>query len=130
MFAAGVAFPVGMVVMAAVDVGVKGQPSPQKVLHCPVGAAGDPAEHGDPRLSRSVFCPAADAAADQAVHALLRQQARQGPVAAAVGVHHLAGGDGAAVHLIELELAGVPEVLEHLAVFIGDCDDQRDTPPI
>ena len=58
------------------------------------------------------------------------QEPGQSTVAAAVGVHHAAGGDGAAVHLKELELTGMPEVLEHLAVFISNCENQKDTPPV
>ena len=43
-------------------------------------------------------------------------------MAAAVGVHHLLGDDGAALCVVELELLRMAEVLKNLSVFIGDCD--------
>ena len=60
--------------------------------------------------------PAADAAADQSVHLVALQEARQGSVAAAVGVHHLRGGDGAVLRVVELELCRVAEVLDRKSV--------------
>ena len=78
VFAAGVTFPVGMVVVVAVNIGVKGQPSPQKVLHCLVGAAGDSTKYGDPRLGQGIFGAAPDAAADEGRYLLLCQQSHQG----------------------------------------------------
>ena len=57
---------------------------------------------------------------------MVLQKASQGPVSAAIGIHHLGGGYGAVLHIIELELCRVAKVLEHLAVFIGDCDFHED----
>lgn len=65
-------------------------------------------------------------AADQGIHLTVLQKASQGPVSAAIGIHHLGGGYGAVLHIIELELCRVAKVLEHLAVFIGDCDFHED----
>ena len=58
-----------------------------------------------------------------------------GALAGFLAAHHvdalICGGiGGGAVHLKELELAGMPEVLEHLAVFISNCENQKDTPPV
>lgn len=83
-----------------------------------------------PGLSQGRAGAAANAATDKCVHMMGGQEPGQSTVAAAVGVHYAAGGDGAAVHLKELELAGMPEVLEHLAVFISNCENQKDTPPV
>ena len=65
---------------------------------------------------------AANAAAQEGVHALGLQKASQGPVAGAVGVHHLRGEHLAVLHLVELKLGRVAKVLEHLAVFVRYCD--------
>ena len=75
-----------------------------------------------PAWARADFGAAANAAADEGIHALGLQKARQGPVAGAVGIHHLRGGHPALLGLINFELGRVAEVLEHLAVFIGYCD--------
>ena len=61
---------------------------------------------------------AANAAAQEGVHALGLQKASQGPVAGAVGFHHLRGEHLAVLHLVELKLGRVAKVLEHLAVFV------------
>jgi len=69
-----------------------------------------------------LLCAAADAAADERVHAVLHQEARQRAVAAAIGVDHFGGDDPVTVDLIDLELLGVAKVLEDLAVFVGNCN--------
>ena len=124
---AGVAFAVVVagvlltVVMVAVGAGVD-ELAPQVCLHRLVRAAGGPGTELDALLRESCLGSAADAAADQNVNALLRQQPRQGPVAAAVGRED-AGRDYLSVlDLIDFEGLRVSEVLEHFSVFIGDCD--------
>ena len=56
------------------------------------------------------------------VHLESLQEGSQGAVAAAVGVDHRGADDLAVLHIIELELLGVAEMLENAAVFIGYCD--------
>ena len=53
--------------------------------------------------------PAAVVAADQGIHAVLRQKARQRAVAAAVGVDHFCADDRVFCHFIGLELLGMTE---------------------
>ena len=77
-----------VVVVGADGVGVVAQPAGQQGLHLGVGAAGGAGVELDAGLGQGVPGPAADAAADQGVHLMRLQEARQGPVAAAVGVHH------------------------------------------
>ena len=72
----------------------------------------------------------ANAAADQGIHPLGLQKARQGTVAGTVGIHHLGRGHLAVLHLINFKLGCVAEVLEHLAVFVSNCENQKDTPPV
>ena len=50
------------------------------------------------------------------------QKARQRAVAAAQGIDHLAANHLAVLHLVELELLGVAEVLKDFSVVIGHCN--------
>ena len=65
---------------------------------------------------------AADAAADERVHAVLHQKACQCAVTAAVGVNDFRMSDFAVRSFIKLELFGVAEMLKNLTVFIGNCN--------
>ena len=64
----------------------------------------------------------ADAAADQSVHFGRVQETGQRAVAAAVGVDDLFSHDGSILGIVQLELRGMPEMLEHFSVFVSDCD--------
>ena len=75
-----------------------------------------------PAWARAVLAPPPMPPQMRVSTALGLQKARQGPVAGAVGIHHLRGGHPALLGLINFELGRVAEVLEHLAVFIGYCD--------
>ena len=101
----------------------------QQGLHLGVRAAGGAGKEPDAGLRQGIPGAAADAAADQRVYPVGLQKAGQGPVAAAAGAHHLAGGHFAAVDLIELELFRVAKVLEHLAVVVGYRDFHERQPP-
>ena len=77
---------VALAVMAAKDVRLEHQLARQQSFHRLVRTAIDPAVQGDPRLGQSRLGAAANTAADQGVHALSLQEARQRPVTGAVGV--------------------------------------------
>ena len=126
----GAVVAVVMLMMAAHGVWIVRQLPGQQGGHCLVRVAGHAGVELDAGLSQGRAGAAANAATDKCVHMMGGQEPGQSTVAAAVGVHHAAGGDGAAVHLKELELTGMPEVLEHLAVFISNCENQKDTPPV
>ena len=98
------------------------QLAPQIGRHGLVRAAGCPGAEGDALLLQGGLSAAADAAADQHVDALFCQQTGQGAVAAAVGRKKPGGEELPVLDLIELEGLRVSEVLEHLAVVIGDGD--------
>ena len=117
-----------VLVVVAHRVRVIGQLPRQPVRHRLVRRALHAGVEGDPGLGQSRPGPAADAAADQRLHPVGRQKARQRPVAAAVGIHHPAGRHGTVFDLIELELSGVPKMLEHLAVLIGYRENHVATP--
>ena len=64
----------------------------------------------------------ANAAAYQRVCLGSLQETGQRSMTAAVGIYDLLPDDFAILHIIELELLRVSEMLEDLSVFIGDCD--------
>ena len=102
--------------------GVAGQGAVQQGLDGGVGRARHPAVKADAGRCQGGLGAAADAAADQGVGVELAQQGRQGAVALAVGADHLAAGDLAVFHVVQLELGGVAEVGKDAAVLVGDCN--------
>ena len=123
MVAAGVLLTVVMVAGGCIGAD---QRACQQFCHPGVRVALAAGVQPDTCLRQRHLGPTADAAADQGIHLTVLQKASQGPVSAAIGIHHLGGGYGAVLHIIELELCRVAKVLEHLAVFIGDCDFHED----
>ena len=73
-----------------------------------------------PVTSAALF-PSLGAAADQRLDAPLTQESSQRPVAAAGGVHHLAGSHRSVFHLIDLESLRVPKMLKDLSILICHC---------
>lgn len=118
--AAGVSLAV-VVVVAGGGLGI-GQGPVQQLGHTLVGVAGAAGVELDARLGQGHLGTGPDTAADEAVHAVLGQEARQGAVAASVGGADLGGDYLAVLHLIDLELFRVAEVAEYHSVFIGDRD--------
>ena len=118
MVAAGVALFVGVV--GALGQGIVHQQPGGQVLRRLVRVPGHPGVELDARLGQGGFGTAPNAAAHQGLHPLGLEEPGQGPVAAAVGVHHLGGDHLAPLQLVELELGGVAEVLEDLSVFVGN----------
>ena len=116
-----------LLVVGTGGVGVVGQRSGEKGRRGLVGFSGDTGVEADPRLGQGSPGSGANAAADQVGDAPLPKESCQGAVAAALCSHHLGGGDGLVLHPVELKGPGVPEMLEHLSVFIGDCDDHTRT---
>ena len=119
MTAAVVALTV-VVVVGANRVGVIIQAPGQQGVHLGVGVAGGAGEKLDARLGQGVAGSAADAPADESLHPVGSQEAGQGPVAAAIGVYHLGGHDLPILHLVNLELLRVSEVLKYLTIFISN----------
>lgn len=120
--AAGMAFAVALAVVVTVDVGVIAQVAGQQRVHRGVGVPAHTAVEADADPGQGDLCAAADAPADQRIHAALHQKAGQRPVAAAVGVHDLRPADLSVGDLIDLKGLGVAKVLKDLSVFISHCD--------
>ena len=108
-----------VVVMVAVSVGIKGQFPFQQGFHCLVRVSGNAAVKLDSGLGQSVSRAAADAAADQRIHALFFQKAGQGSVSGFAGAYHRGGSDRSFLYFIDFKIFCVSKVLENLSVFIG-----------
>ena len=111
-----------VVVMGAAGVGVKDQRAGKISRRSAVGIAGDATAQTDTGLCQRHLCTAANAAAQQHIHAVAHQKAHQCTVALPVGGDHLGAGNVALLGGVKLELCRVAEVLEHLTVFIRDRD--------
>ena len=99
-----------------------GQRTSQQFGHPLVRIAGTARIQLDAGLSQSHLRSAANAAADQTVHAVDLQKTRQGAVAAAIGIYNPGGHNCTVFHFVKLELLCVAKVAEYVPVFIGDCD--------
>ena len=115
------------VVMAAVGRVARLERARQQTLNRRIRIALHAAVNADAELPERVLRTAADAAADQLVHAVHHQKARQQAVAASGRVEHPAGDDLALLHLIELERGAMAEVLKDLTVLVGNCNLHRET---
>ena len=113
------------VVVAASCVGAKPQFSGQEGLHRIVRITHDAAHNHDSRLGQCRQRTAADAAADEHIHALLCQQVCHGTMTAAFGVDHLLIPDLAGLDLIDFKLLTMTEVLEHQSLGIRNCNFHR-----
>ena len=103
---------VRMVMVVTVNIGVVAQTSAEQSLHRCVSVPADTAVELDARFGQSCLRTAADASANQSVHALLHQEACQCAVTAAVGVNDFRMSDFAVRSFIKLELLGVTEMLK------------------
>ena len=124
---AGVPFlAVLMVMVVTVNIGIVAQISAEQCAHRRVSVPADTAVELDARFGECCLRTAADASANQSVHAVLHQKACQCAVTAAVGVNDFRMSDFAAHSFIKLELFGVAEMLKNLTVFIGNCNFHND----
>ena len=105
-------FAVRMVMVVTVNIGVVAQTSAEQSLHRCVSVPADTAVELDARFGQSCLRTAADASANQSVHALLHQEPCQCAVTAAVSVNDFRMSDFAVRSFIKLELLGVTEMLK------------------
>ena len=117
-----VAFPVVMAVVIAFSIGIILQCTLCQSLSGRIGRTGDTAVELDARLGQRSLRAHANAAADQRVHLCGFQKSGQCTVAAAVGGYDLLRDDFPVLHVIELELLRVAEMLEDLSVFVSYCN--------
>ena len=122
VIAAGVALAMVMVMVITPDIGIEIQLTRRECFHRRVCAAGHAAVELNARRSQSHLGTAANAAADQHVRMQSCQDPSQGAVAAALGIDHFGRHDLSVLHLIDLKLGRMAEVLENLTVFISNCN--------
>lgn len=111
-----------LMVVVAVHIGVIAELVAQKGRYRLIGIAADAAVESDPRLAKGVLGSGADSSAQKHIYLQLREQACQSSVAAAPSFLDCGTGNRPVFHLIELKLSAVSKVLEHLSIFIGNCD--------
>ena len=109
-----------VIMVVTVNIGIVAQISAEQCAHRRVSVPADTAVELDARFGECCLRTAADAPADQSVHAVLHQEACQCAVTAAVGVNNFRMDDFAVRSFIKLELFGVAEMLKNLTVFIGE----------
>ena len=104
---AGVTFLAVLVVMVVtVNIGIVAQISVEQCAHRRISVSADTAVELDACFGQSRLCTAADATANQSVHAVLHQEACQCAVTAAVGINNFRMNDFAVRSFIKLELFG------------------------
>lgn len=118
-----------MFVMAALDIRVILQRTGQEGLNGRVCVSLYAAEQTDICFCQRHLRAAADAAADQCIHALRRKEACQRAMAAAIGIYDLRREDFPILCFIYFELSSVSKMLEDLTILISDCDFHRIAPP-
>ena len=108
--------------MVAGGIGIKFQIACQQSLHCFVRISADTAVNGDIRFAQSNSCTAANTAADQRIDSQVFQQTCQCAVTAAVGIYHLGRYNLSVSNVINFKAGCVAKVLEHISIFIGNCN--------
>ena len=105
-------FAVFVVMVVTVNTGIVAQIPVEQCAHRRVSVPADTAVELDARFGQSCLRTAADASANQSVHALLHQEACQCAVTTAIGVNDFRMSDFAVRSFIKLELLGVTEMLK------------------
>jgi hypothetical protein len=122
MMPAVVSFAMVMVMMVASGVGIKLERSFGQRLSCRVCGAAHTAEKLNASLGQRILSPNADTSADQSVSLGCFQEPGKCSMAAAVGIDDLLSDNLSVLHIIELELLCVSEMLKDFPVFKGYCD--------
>ncbi len=117
-----VTFSVMMVMVVALGFGIIFQRSIRKGFHRSIRRTLNSGIEPDACVGKRGLCAYAYASADQGVSLHGLQEACKGAVTASIGVDDLLVYNPAVLGVIQLELRGMPEVLEDLSVFICDCD--------
>ena len=125
---AGVALVMVMVVLAVVvtaDIGIEFQLALHQRLGCRIRIAGYTAIELDTRCCQRSLGTAADAAADQHLCIQGSQNTGQSAVAAAAGIHNGGRHNFPVLHIVNLELFGVAEMLEDFTVCVSYRDSHN-----
>ena len=116
---------IAVIVVVAAYIGIEVERAAEERIHGAVCVAAYPTVQADSCFGQSDLCAAADAAANQRVHAVSGQKTGQRAVAAAIGGHNFTLADLSIRHVIQLELLCVSKMLENLTIFVGDSNFHR-----
>ena len=111
-----------MVVMVAANIGVIAQFACQQGIDRGICIAPDAAVKPDARIGKGQLSAAADASADQNLHALGCQKVCQRSMSAASGGQHLGAYDSIVCDLIELKISRMAKMLKNIFTVIGYCN--------
>ena len=111
-----------MVMVRAVDIRVKDELPGQIVCDNSICIAGNAAKHLNSSLHQGNLCTDANTAAEDDIRIMLNQKTDQCAMTLTIGGNHLTAQDLAVFRIVDFELCGVPEVLEHPTIFVRNCD--------
>ena len=111
-----------MVMMVAVGIWIKNKISCKVIRNNAVSCARNAAKQLNPGLCKSVLRTGTNTAAENDIYTVLNKEAHQCTMALPIGRNDLTAQNLAVFCIVDFELCGVAKVLEHLTVFIRDCD--------
>lgn len=114
--------PLLVAVMVTVCIGVKDKMTGQIVRHSRICIAGNTAEQLDASLCKGCLGTGTDTAAENDIHMVLNEEAYQSTMALTIGRNDSTAQNPAAFCIVDLELCRVAKVLEHLTVFVRNCN--------
>ena len=109
-----------MVMMVAVGIWIKNKISCKVIRNNAVSCAGNAAKQLNPGLCESVLRTGTNTAAENDIYTVLNKEAHH--MALPIGRNDLTAQNLAGFCIVDFELCGVTKVLEHLTVFIRNCD--------
>ena len=121
----GMAFPMIVAMVIALNVRVIQKLTADQGFHSRIRTAGNAAEQLYTGCCQRHLGTTADAAADQHIRFQRRQYASQSAVTAAVGIHNLCRQNLTILNIIDLELLGMTKVLKDISVFVSNRDSHN-----
>ena len=111
-----------MVMMVAVGIWIKNKISCKVICNNAVSCARNAAKQLNPDLCKSVLRTGTNTAAENDIYTVLNKEAHQCTMALTIGRNDLTAQNLAVFCIVDFEQCGVAKVLEHLTVFVRNCD--------
>lgn len=118
---AATAMAFAMTVMVAMNSGVVSKFSCQESIYCCIGISLNATVQGNACLSQGILGTAANTAANQSVDIFLLQEGSQGTMTSTIAGNNMGFLNSIVFNGINLELFCMAEMLENLAVVVGNC---------
>ena len=125
MTAAAMAFTVAVAMMVAVNSRIISQFACQESIYGFISTALNTAVQGNACLGQSILGTAANATANQSADVLFLQESRQSTMANTIAGENMGFLNLIVLNGVNLELFRMAEMLENLAVVIGNCKFHR-----